>query len=185
MYQSIVSIPATKEVLPTWNHTNFINNFSEELVDVIWETNQVKKRIQYNNISLSSNTRKSFDIFMNRIKWKIEVKNYSSNNEYRNVLNALSEWQSKLPKWVGSTKTEFDKSVYQDKADIIRSIMNDINNRGLKGRKYNRHIDYSSWRPIPAIWIQQWNSCNSLRKYHFLPSSPIVPIYLWDQYPSS
>nr|DAD60529.1 MAG TPA: hypothetical protein [Caudoviricetes sp.]DAQ94351.1 MAG TPA: hypothetical protein [Caudoviricetes sp.]DAU58419.1 MAG TPA: hypothetical protein [Caudoviricetes sp.] len=62
----------------------------------------------------------------------------------------LSEVNAQVPKGF-STKDMFTKQVYKQKEEILSKVIEDIDNKTIKG-KYNRYFDPDKPKE-PSIWV--------------------------------
>lgn len=102
-------------------------------------------------------------------QWNLKVSNANYQNPYKQTLQMLSEVNAQVPK--GSpTKDMFTKQVYKQKEEILSKVIEDIDNKTIKG-KYNRYFDPNKPKE-PSIWVTIWGK---VFKYHMPKYLKITP----------
>ena len=102
-------------------------------------------------------------------QWNLKVSNANYQNPYKQTLQMLSEVNAQVPKGF-STKDMFTKQVYKQKEEILSKVIEDIDNKTIKG-KYNRYFDPDKPKE-PSIWVTIWGK---VFKYHMPKYLKITP----------
>lgn len=102
-------------------------------------------------------------------QWNLKVSNANYQNPYKQTLQMLSEVNAQVPKG-SSAKDMFTKQVYKQKEEILSKIIEDIDNKTIKG-KYKRYFDPDKPKE-PSIWVTIWGK---VFKYHMPKYLKITP----------